>query len=171
VTYDSPQRDMTPAHIRRLLDPAEVVVAARRLHPALLALPIVIAVGGLVVAFAVDTLTSPKDGGARTVVWVLWAVALIYSLYQFALWWNDLLVITNKRIISARGLITRDVDTLPLAKLTDMKYTRTIWGRLLGYGNFDVQSAASDQRLRHISFVPDSDQIYQQISHELFGGG
>lgn len=168
MALDSQQRDMTPAHIRRLLDPAEVVVAAQRLHAALLALPITIAVGGLFVAFAVDTLTSPKDGGARTVVWVLWAVALIYSLYQFAVWWNELLVITNKRIILAGGLITRNVHTLPILKLTDMVYTRTIWGRILGYGNFDVQSAAADQRLRHINFVPQPDLIYQQISHEVF---
>jgi uncharacterized membrane protein YdbT with pleckstrin-like domain len=167
--YDSTTRDTTPDHIRKLLDPSEIVVVARRLHPAPLALPITIAVGGLFVAFAVDALTSARSGGTRTVVWILWAGALVYFLYQFALWWNDLLILTNKRIISVRGLVNRDVNTMPLNKLTDMKYTRTMWGRILGYGIFDVESAGQDQALRHITYVPDSDHIYQEISHLLFG--
>lgn len=157
--------------MRRHLDPTEQIAVARRLHPAPLVLPGAITLLGLFVAIGIDTLTPAKDGVMRDVVWVLWLVLALWFGYKFALWWNDFLIVTNKRILVASGLIAQTVNMMPLGKLTDMAYKRSAMGRILGYGLFDFESAGQDQALRTIKFVPDVENVYLDICHLLFGDG
>ena len=39
---------------------------------------------------------------------------------------------------------------MPLTKVTDMSFKRSFPGRLLGYGEFIVESAGQDQALRNV---------------------
>ena len=57
----------------------------------------------------------------------------------------------------------------PLIKVTDMSYQRPFVGRLLGYGEFVMESAGQDQALRTVSFVPKPDLLYLDICDLLFG--
>ena len=47
---------------------------------------------------------------------------------------------------------------MPLIKVTDMSYNRSVPGRILGYGRFVMESAGQDQALREVNWVPDPDQ-------------
>ena len=58
---------------------------------------------------------------------------------------------------------------MPLTKVTDMTYERSILGRLLGYGTFVLESAGQDQALSRIDHVPNSDENYRKIIAEIFG--
>jgi hypothetical protein len=57
---------------------------------------------------------------------------------------------------------------MPLLKVTDMSYVRSIPGQFLGYGKFVLESAGQDQALREVKWVPDPDQTYRDICAEIF---
>jgi hypothetical protein len=66
------------------------------------------------------------------------------------------------------GLLTRKVDIMPMTKVTDMRYDRSLTGQLFGYGVFILESAGQDQALSRINYIPDPDLHYQQISAVIF---
>ena len=57
---------------------------------------------------------------------------------------------------------------MPLTKVTDMSFRRSFAGRLLGYGEFIVESAGQDQALRNVEFIPYPEQLYLLICGMLF---
>src|SRR3712207_1209698 len=46
------------------------------------------------------------------------------------LWWIERIVITDKRVMLAKGIITHNVGMMPLSKVTDLTFRRTFGGRL-----------------------------------------
>ncbi len=58
---------------------------------------------------------------------------------------------------------------MPLTKVTDMSFQRTFAGRILGYGEFIVESAGQDQALRNIDHIPYPEQLYLEVCGMLFG--
>jgi hypothetical protein len=84
-------------------------------------------------------------------------------------WQTEQFVITDRRILLIDGVLSRRVATMPLAKVTDLTYRRSIPGRLLGYGAFIVESAGQHQAFNQIDFLPSPDRLYQDVSTLLFG--
>ena len=60
---------------------------------------------------------------------------------------------------------------MPLRKVTDMTYERSVLGRLLGYGEFIMESAGQDQALSRVPYLPRPDSLYLEVSQLLFGRG
>ena len=42
-------------------------------------------------------------------------------------------------------------------------------GQVLNYGTFRFESAGKDQALRHLTFMPDAQNLYVEVSQLLFG--
>ena len=57
---------------------------------------------------------------------------------------------------------------MPLAKVTDMSFQRSAMGRLLGYGEFIVESAGQNQALRNVDRLPYPEQLYLEICGLIF---
>ncbi|MCW2603745.1 MAG: bacterial domain protein, partial [Pseudonocardiales bacterium] len=95
-----------------------------------------------------------------TVAWFLWMVGE---------WYLERFVVTDRRVLLLTGILTKRVAIMPLAKVTDLTYERTITGRLLGYGVFVIESAGQQQALSRIAYIPHPDQLYQEVSGLLFG--
>ena len=83
-------------------------------------------------------------------------------------WAVNYFVVTSQRLILARGVIVRKVGMLPLGKVTDMSFQRTTIGRILGYGEFIVESAGQDQALRNVKFIPYPEQLYLEVCGLIF---
>ena len=83
-------------------------------------------------------------------------------------WSVDYFVVTSERLLLTRGFLTRRVNMMPLTKVTDMSFKRSFPGRLLGYGEFIVESAGQDQALRNVEFIPYPEQLYLLICGMLF---
>lgn len=157
-----------PAHlIRYLLDVERVVVAVRR-HPVQVFEPVASAVAGVALVLWLQTQVSADYGIVRDALWVLWSLLLVRALLRLWLWREDWFVATDRRLLLAYGILTRKVAMMPLAKVTDMSYNRTPLGRLLGYGEFVLESAGQDQALRVISWLPSPDALYRVICAEIF---
>lgn len=120
------------------------------------------------IIYAVAWLVQSKRFGVGGMLLIVLLVVIGWALIQVGEWSDRFFVLTNKRIVVIEGLIAKTVRTMPIGKLTDMAYRQTAWGKALGYGLFDVESAGQDQPLKLIDYVPDPDYINMQITHLLF---
>ena len=71
-------------------------------------------------------------------------------------------------MILVSGFMVRKVAMMPLARVTDMSFQRSALGRLLGYGEFIVESAGEEQALRSIDFLPYPEQLYLEVCGLVF---
>ncbi len=157
-----------PPHLDRYLLEAEKVVVAVRRHPAQVLEPVVSAVGGLLVVLWLQLRIPPDLGLVADLLWPAWALLLGRAVVRLMLWRADWFVATDSRLLLTYGIVTRKVAMMPLAKVTDMSYNRSPMGRVLGYGEFVLESAGQDQALRVVSWLPNPDQLYRLICAEIF---
>ncbi|GAB3279595.1 PH domain-containing protein [Kineosporia babensis] len=154
-----------PAELDRYLIPSENIVFMFRRHWIILFEPAASAIFGLVMLAWLTSLTS---GLFVTIAAGAWLILLARLGLHLWWWWDELIIATNRRLMRVHGIITRQVDIMPMSKVTDMRYDRTVPGQILGYGRFVVESAGQDQALSSINYIPDSDLHYQQISQIIF---
>ena len=55
---------------------------------------------------------------------------------------HNIWAVTNLRVIDEGGFFTRYAKESPLDKINNVEYDQSIWGRLLGFGSVDIQTAA-----------------------------
>jgi hypothetical protein len=157
-----------PGLQRYLLEGERVVVDVRH-HWFVIARPVGLTVLALAVVLFVDARIRVDGGGAARLLWLLWFGMLGWMAWEVAQWRHDRFIATDKRLLLNYGLITKRVAMMPLIKVTDMSYRRTVTGRIFGYGQFILESAGQDQALRTVDWVPHPDATYKIICSEIFG--
>lgn len=155
-----------PGAIDRYLLPREVQVATVRQHPAVLIPASALALGGLLVVGLLSA--TMVHGNFSIALWLLWLILLLRLVWKILNWYVEYFVVTSERLLLTRGFLTRRVNMMPLTKVTDMSFRRSFPGRLLGYGEFIVESAGQDQALRHVAFIPYPEQLYLLICGMIF---
>lgn len=75
-------------------------------------------------------------------VFIIIILAALYPLIEYVNWRHNLWSVTNLRIVDETGFFTRYSKESPLDKINNVEYDQSIWGRLFGYGNVDIQTAA-----------------------------
>lgn len=91
---------------------------------------------------------------------------IIHGVYRILLEINDRFVVTNMRVFRVHGVLNRHLAIIPIARILDTSVEQPLFGMLLNYGHFVFESAAQEQGLRVIKFVPDierHDRIIQTI--------
>ncbi|GAA1800438.1 hypothetical protein GCM10009682_22560 [Luedemannella flava] len=99
---------------------------------------------------------------------VVWLLLIGYLLWDVLEWYVCRFVLTNKRIMLIQGVFNRSVAMMPLSRVTDMKYTQSALGRVLGYGTFEIESAGQDQALRNVENLPNPTDLYLQVVEEMY---
>jgi hypothetical protein len=156
------------ASVDRYLLPREVRVATVRRHPAVLLVPSAQTIGGLLIAAVLSATFLRGDTVFAAVIWLAWAVLLVRLVWKAINWAVDYFVITSERILLTSGVFTRSVAMMPLSKVTDMSFHRSFAGRMLGYGEFVVESAGLDSVLRVVDHVPYPEQLYLVVCGRIF---
>jgi hypothetical protein len=160
-----------PREVNKYLLLHEHQVITVRMHPAVFTTPVVIALGGLVLTVVLQGSVLKAQSGLVAIIWILWGILFLRALWAVASWAVDYFVVTSQRMILTSGLLSRRVAMMPLNKVTDMSFQRSFPGRLLGYGEFIIESAGQDQALRNIPFIPYPEQLYLEVCNLLFPGG
>ncbi len=80
--------------------------------------------------------------GSTLTVWIIIAVTALYPLLEYINWRHNLWCVTSLRVIDETGFITRYSKESPLDKINNVEYDQSIMGRIFGYGNVDIQTAA-----------------------------
>lgn len=157
-----------PNHLDRYLLRGEDIVVAVHRHWATVLGPVALAFAGIVAAFVVSITVTPRMPQIADLPWWL-AFALIgRAAFYVWEWRREWFVATDRRLLLIYGFIVRKVDMMPLGKVTDMTYHRTVPGRLLGYGTFVLESAGQDQALSRLEFMPHPDSTYTAIIAQIF---
>jgi uncharacterized membrane protein YdbT with pleckstrin-like domain len=160
--------ETVPASVYKHLLPHERQVITVRFHPAVLIKPVALTLAGLALAGLLSTTVARHNGTAMLVIWLIWLVLVLWLLVKIWNWLEDYFVVTSQRLLLATGIFTRTVNMMPLSKVTDMSFKRSTMGRILGYGEFVVESAGQDQALRRVDHLPYPEQLYLEVCGLIF---
>jgi len=163
-----PNTDTVPASVNRYLLPHERQVITVHQHPAILIRPIFEVLIGLAIAGWLSNSVANGNGTALLVIWVVWGLVLLRLVIKVWEWVETYFVVTSQRFLLASGIVTRKVNMMPLAKVTDMSFQRSAMGRLLGYGEFILESAGQDQALTNVGYLPYPEQLYLEVCGLIF---
>jgi uncharacterized membrane protein YdbT with pleckstrin-like domain len=111
----------------------------------------------------------PPSVLADNIAFYVGLVAVLRFTVIAVLWWIERIVITDKRVMLAQGLIVHKIAMMPLTKVTDLTFRRSLRGRLLGYGTLIVESAGQEQALSRIDYIPRPEEVYEALSELVFG--
>jgi hypothetical protein len=92
------------------------------------------------------TFTLSGDNGIRTVVGYIVAVGLIVSLVwlgkRYWSWYAQDYIVTNRRVLKVEGIINKRSADSSLEKINDAVLEQNLFGRIFGYGDLDILTAA-----------------------------
>jgi hypothetical protein len=143
-----------PAVAYKYLAADEARVVTLRMHPSVLIPPLLVGVGGLSAAIAISPIL--RDPGLELAVWLFSGLLLAQLGRAVFRWLSEYIVITQLRIFVCSGAgIT---SSSPLKQVDDVRVTRSVAGRVLGFGTLIFDSA-------HLAIenVPYPEQVYLEI--------
>jgi len=159
---------LAPREIDEYLLPTERRVIRVRMHWAVMAKHLTQTGLFLLLMVAVQTY-FPSSLIVDNLTFYLALAAVLRFTVITILWWIERIVITDKRVMLAQGIITHNVGMMPLSKVTDLTFRRSLGGRILGYGTIVVESAGQIQALNKIDYMPRPEEIYEALSELIFG--
>ncbi|MBL8927042.1 MAG: PH domain-containing protein [Pseudonocardia sp.] len=159
---------LAPREIDEYLLPTERRVIRVRMHWAVMANNLVFT-GLFLLLMIIAQHYLPTSAFVDNLTFYLALASVVRFTVQTILWWIERIVITDKRVMLAEGIVTHNVGMMPLSKVTDLTFRRTFGGRLLGYGTLIVESAGQIQALNKIRYMPRPEEIYEALSELIFG--
>lgn len=74
--------------------------------------------------------------------YIIPSILICYLLYKIVERNNNIWVVTNLRVIDEFGVFSLNSKESPLDKINNVTYNQTISGRIFGFGNVQIQTAA-----------------------------
>lgn len=141
-----------------------------RTHAKSLIVPSValILVGALTGAGAAAIPTEARPIGQLAVVVAGLALVVWWVVVPFLRWRTTTYTITNHRVITRRGILNKTGLDLPLNRVAEISFQRSLTDRMLGCGTLTVQTAAEDGSIV-LHDVPDVEQVHAELTELLFG--
>ncbi len=154
----------------KLLGTDEHVVIHTRTHVKAMLLP---ALAFVLIAAAVGVGAALIPREARPIgqlaIALLGVVLLIWLvLIPFLRWRTTTYTITNRRLITRSGILNKVGKDLPLNRINEVSYERSLIDRMLGCGSLLLQTAAEDGTIV-LHDVPDVEHVNLEITQLLFG--
>ena len=153
---------------KNLLNPGEEVVFDVRTHPKALILPFLALIVALAVGVFLDR--AIDNGTVSKIIWALVvAVVLWLSVWPFLNWLVASYTVTNRRLITRYGVITRRGHDIPLTRISDVAYEKDLIDRLLGCGTLVISDASTHGQvaLPDIPRVEDVQRKLNDLLHDL----
>jgi len=151
-----------------LLGSERRVIRVRR-HWSCLLWDILEAAALLAGAMMISSLLPESLGLVQNVLWYAALFVLLRLAYFVMEWWVERIVVTDKRFMISSGVFETKVAMMPISKVTDLTYERTVLGRMFGFGTLVVESAGQIQALNKIEYLPQPEVVYDAISELTFG--
>jgi hypothetical protein len=89
-----------------------------------------------------------EPGGVRDVFGLLGLVLLLVGLgwlaYVYMEWYSQDYLVTNRRVIKVEGILGKRSADSSLEKINDAVLQQSLFGRMLGYGDLDIMTAAEE---------------------------
>ena len=154
----------------KLLNDGERVVWSTRTHVKALFVPALVLI---VTAGVGGYLSSLPDDNRKIWLIVIWVIAggliAVYSLWPFLVWFTTTYTVTDRRLTTHKGVITRTGHDIPLARISDVSYEKGLTDRILGCGTLVITDASEQGRVE-LHDVPRVQKLQLQLSDLLFHG-
>lgn len=94
---------------------------------------------------------------------------LLYVGWQILRWMNEEYVVTSRRVLQLEGVINKRVLDSSLEKINDAVLTQSLFGRIFGFGDLDILTAAETgiSRLRMLRQADNFKRAMLEAKHEL----
>lgn len=155
---------------RKHLTSDEVVELEFRTHIKRIFGPIALLV--LYVVLMVLAVVFVPDSSAR--LWILIAVAVVLlvaavvtAVVPILAWRNEYFVVTNRRMITRKGILNKSGRDIPLYRVNDVSYDKDLSDRIFHCGTLNI-SDASDQPTMRLDDIPHVEDVQLRISELLF---
>ena len=137
---------------KKLLNEGEKVLVSMRQHPkalfpALFALVVLLAIG-VFLQTVIDQETVTLIVGIVVGIGVLWFV-----VRPFLLWLTSVHAVTDRRIITRWGILTRRGHDIPLKRVSDLSIEINLIDRPFGCGTLIITNASTDGEV-HLHDIP-----------------
>lgn len=147
--------------------PEEEVVVATNKHWISIAEPVLTCL----LAFAIVVwINSAGNSAGADLFWWLWFAVVLRTAWCLIEWRRTWFIITDQRLLKITGIIVRRVAMMPLKKVTDVNYDRTIPGQILRYGRFRFETPGQDQAFERIEPLPHPNEMYRAVVEYVLGG-
>ena len=147
----------------------ETLVLHQRPHWKMLLRPVLFLLLILIATGFLATVIADQDWAGTG--WLVLAgvsvlAALIFTGVPAIRWWTTHFVLTNKRVITRKGLIARDGLDIPVNRINSVRFRHSITDRIFGTGTLVIESASDEplefdniRRVEHVHTL-----FYNQVS-------
>jgi uncharacterized membrane protein YdbT with pleckstrin-like domain len=154
----------------KLLNDGESVVVSTRTHAKALLMPTL--AGLLILAAAVFSESTFVGGYFSTGMWIVVVLLLgWFVLRPFLQWLTSSYTITDRRLITRHGVVTRRGHDIPLARISDVAYEMGVLDRMLGCGTLIISDASTHGRVL-LHDIPQVEDVQRQLNvllHQMHG--
>lgn len=154
---------------RKFLGTDEHVILHLRTHGKALIMPYAGLLVAVAAAVALYIYVPASWGGAAT--WTIVGLSLIaivaFFVLPFLRWRTSTYSITNRRVITRKGIINKSGHDLPLSRINNITYERSLMDRILGCGTLVFTTAAEAPVT--LPDVPKVEQVHVLLTELLFG--
>ncbi len=139
-------------HVKALLRPA-------------VALLVIAILSGFAFALVPD---SWRPAGIWVVALLTVTALVIWVLLPFLRWLTTTYTFTDRRIITRRGIINKFGHDLPLTRINNVAYERSLTDRMFGCGTLKLTTAADEPVV--LDDIPDVERVHVVMTELLFSG-
>ena len=125
--------------MRSRLRPGETLIVEVRRHPMAVAGPMAL---GLFLLGAFGASWLAPEPVWRKVAGGLLLIGAVWVGWRFLVWRTELWAVTTQRVIDEAGVLTVRMVDSPLETINNVACQQTLFGRMLGFGRVEIQTAA-----------------------------
>lgn len=104
--------------------------------------PLTLAAVAALVGLVAWNLSGQQQRWVLVLAGVVVGVALLWALARYVELAANQYVLTDRRLLRVRGIIGQSSMDSYLDKINNVEHHQTFWGRLLGYGDVEIDTAA-----------------------------
>src|SRR3954470_14594881 len=121
----------------------------------------------LLAALIYVTWLTPHAPSGNWIKWISVGLGCLIAVFLVIMpilrWLTTHYVVTTRRVLVRRGVVTKTGKDITLSKITDVSFERTLLDRLTGSGTLRIE-AAGDSPDETFRSIPRSDRVQQVIN-------
>jgi uncharacterized membrane protein YdbT with pleckstrin-like domain len=150
----------------KFLNEGEDVVLDLRPHWSFFVGPVAALVGSLALAIFVAVRFDDRRDWVLTPALVLVAASLVWFAARYVRWLTTNFVVTTDRLIHRTGVFSKHGKEIPLERLNDISFRKTLLERLVGAGDLLIESAGEQGQQEFHNFSH-PERVQNVIHHQI----
>jgi len=133
-------------YIESLLGNRELIILVARQHWFILISAIVLEIIIILVIISLTVLAGVFWTEFALLIGAIGAILLLLPLATMIRdildWMNRQYIVTNRRVIQISGVLNKNITDSSLGKVTDVKMSKSFFGRIFNYGDIEILTAS-----------------------------